>query len=72
MLFIGLDDPCTMQNENPKLQPDSPAQSDYVNLPSLPYLQIQVGQAGQIYMVRLSWAIYLQFSIFILHGIEII
>ena len=30
LLYIGLDDPCTMQNENPKLQPDSPAQSDHL------------------------------------------
>ena len=60
-----------MQNENPKLQPDSPAQSDHINLPSLPYLEIQVGLAGQIYMVRLSRAIWLQFGIFILNVMQI-
>ena len=74
------DDLYTIQNPNPKLQPNRPTQFLQQALPSLPYLDFQVGQAGQIYMVRLSWAIWLQlsraiwlqFRIFILHGIEII
>ena len=44
--YIGLDDLYTIQNENPKLQPDSPAQSDHINLPSLPYLYFQVRLSG--------------------------
>ena len=72
LLFSLPDDLYTIQNRNPKLQPNSPAQSGPQALPSLPYLDFQVGQAGQSLFVRLSRAIWLQLWISILYGIEII
>ena len=39
------DDLYTIQNRNPKLQPNGPAQFLQQALPSLPYMDFQVGQA---------------------------
>ena len=53
------DDRYTIQNRNPKLQPNRPAQFLQQALPSLPYLKIQVGQAGQSSFEKLSRPIWL-------------
>ena len=41
LLFSLPDDLYTIQNRNPKFQPNSPVQSDKQALPSLPYLDFR-------------------------------
>ena len=60
LLKMETDDLYTIQNPNPKLQPNRPAQFLQQALPSLPYLDFQVGQAGQSLLEKLSWPIWLQ------------
>ena len=60
LLKMESDDLYTIQNPNPKLQPNRPAQFLQQALPSLPYLDFQVGQAGQSLLEKLSWPIWLQ------------
>ena len=59
LLFSWPDDLYTIQNRNPKFQPYSPVQSDKQALPSLPYLDFQVGQARQSLLEKLSRPIWL-------------
>ena len=53
------DDLYTIQNQNPKLQPNRPTQFLQQALPSLPYLDFQVGQDGQSLLEKLSRPIWL-------------
>ena len=55
----GPDNLYTIQNRNPKLQPNQPAQFLQEALPSLPYLDFQVGQARQSLLEKLSRPIWL-------------
>ena len=59
LLKMESDDLYTIQNRNPKLQPNRPTKFPQQALPSLPYLKIQVGQAGQSLLEKLSWPIWL-------------
>ena len=62
----------TIQKENPKLQSNTPIQTETLLLPSLPYLDFLVGQAGQKQSFSLGRCMWLQFGIFILYDIEMI
>ena len=72
LLKMESDDLYTIQNPNPKLQPNRPTQFLQQALPSLPYLKIQVGQAGQSLLEKFNWPIWWYIWILILYGIEII
>ena len=70
-LYHRIYDLYTQLNDNPNLQPNWPSHFGQQSLPSMPYLENQVGQAGQRLLAKLAWPIWLQIWIFIQLGIEI-